>query len=247
MSVRCDFDFKMCSQSEFLKELYDNYVNTSNMSFLQAVEKFEELAEKFIRPQFSSILARSGKSSRSVDQAWRNCKGSLYEYAICRALDEILTRNTSLAQKIDVIHGSRLDAHIRNQLAISNWSDILPDVDFAIVDKVCGKVVAVLSCKTSLRERLTETAFWARELKPKNISVIFITADKDKEVTADVNRYVVMHVLDYTIITDPNRYYEIVDEWKRKYGSKLDFKNMIKKVLGFKDIMTLLQQYTMMC
>jgi hypothetical protein len=247
MDDRCDFKFRMCAESSLLKKLYDEYVKSCNKKFLEAVEEFENIAEGGIRPKLSEILASSGKTQRSVDQAWRNCKGSLYEYAICRALDEILTRDASLVQKIDVIHGSKLNVYIRSQLAIRNWSDILPDVDFAVINKNCRKVVAVLSCKTSLRERLTETAFWVGELKPKGIDVIFITTDKDREITIEVNRYIVMHVLDYTIITDPQRYNEIINEWRRIYGNKPDFNIKIRKVLKFADIVLLLQQYATKC
>lgn len=230
-----------------LKKLYDGYVKSSNKNFIEAVELFENIAEGGVRLQFSRILAGAGKNQRSIDQAWRSCKGSLYEYAICRALNEILTGDTSLAQRIDIIHGSKLDIYARKQLVIRNWSDILPDADFAIINKKCGKVVAVLSCKTSLRERLTETAFWARELKPKGIDIIFITTDKDEEITAEVNRYIVMHVLDYTVITDPQRYDKIIDEWRRSYGNKPDFNIKINKLLKFIDIISLLRQYAIEC
>jgi type II restriction enzyme len=237
----------MCGESSLLKKLYDGYVKSSNKNFIEAVELFENIAEGGVRLQFSRILAGAGKNQRSIDQAWRSCKGSLYEYAICRALNEILTGDTSLAQRIDIIHGSKLDIYARKQLVIRNWSDILPDADFAIINKKCGKVVAVLSCKTSLRERLTETAFWARELKPKGIDIIFITTDKDEEITAEVNRYIVMHVLDYTVITDPQRYDKIIDEWRRSYGNKPDFNIKINKLLKFIDIISLLRQYAIEC
>jgi hypothetical protein len=246
MGDRCDFEFRMCGESSLLKKLYDGHVRSINKNFLEAVEGFENIAEGGVRPQFSRVLADAGKNQRSIDQAWRSCKGSLYEYAICRALDEILTGDTSLAQRIDIIHGSKLSVY-KKQLVIRNWSDILPDADFAIINKKCGKVVAVLSCKTSLRERLTETAFWARELKPKGIDVIFITTDKDEEITAEVNRYIVMHVLDYTVITDPQRYNKIVYEWRRSYGNKPDFNIKINKLLKFIDIIPLLQQYAIKC
>jgi type II restriction enzyme len=248
MNDRCDFNFKMCSEGSRLKELYDEYVRKSKKKFLEAIEEFEDITEKGIRSEFSEILKKSGgKTQRSIDQAWRNCKGSLYEYAICRALDEILTGDASLAQKIDIIHGSKLNMDIKDQLIIRNWSDILPDVDLAIINKSCGMVVAVLSCKTSLRERLTETAFWSRELKPKGIDIIFITTDKDEEITMETNRYIVMHVLDYTIITDPKRYDEIINEWKKKYGNKPDFNDNIRRVLKFADIVSLLHQYATKC
>jgi len=247
MNARCDFDFRMCAEDRLLKKLYDEYVKNSKKKFLETVEKFENITENDIRPKFIERLKKSSKSQRSIDQAWRNCKGSLYEYAICKALDEILAEDVSLAQKIDVIHGSRLNTHVRNQLTIRNWSDILPDVDFAIINKNCGKVVAVLSCKTSLRERLTETAFWAGELKPKGIDIIFITTDKDEEITIETNRYIVMHVLDYTVISDSRRYDEIINEWQRNYGRRPDFEINIKKVLKFADIVSLLRQYATKC
>jgi hypothetical protein len=57
-----------------------------------------------------------------------------------------------------------------------------------------------------------------------------------------------MHVLDYTIITDPQRYNEIINEWRRIYGNKPDFNIKIRKVLKFaEDIVLLLQQYATKC
>jgi hypothetical protein len=132
MDDRCDFKFKMRAESSSLKRLYDKYVKSHNKNFLRRLKSFENIAEGGIRLEFSEILTSSGKTRRSIDQAWRNCKGSLYEYAMCRALDEILIRDTSLAQKIDIIHGSKLNAYTKNQLVIRNWSDILPDDDFIV-------------------------------------------------------------------------------------------------------------------
>jgi len=54
-------------------------------------------------------------------------------------------------------------------------------------------------------------------------------------------------VLDYTIITDPSRYKEIMLEWRRKYVNKPDFNIMISKVISFKNIITILQQYMTRC
>jgi hypothetical protein len=254
MSNRCDLRLSRCSESAQLKSLYDTYVKQSNKNFLDAVEDFENIAEGYIRPIFSKMPSISDKNSRSIDQAWRNCKGALYEYAVCKALDEILTKNPNLASKIDIIHGSQINprdhAHIKEQLFLKNWEDIRPDVDFAIINKDCkggAKVVAVLSCKTSLRERLTETAFWSRELKSKGIDVIFITTDKDREITKDFNRYIVIHVLDYTLITDPQRYKEIINELERNYAQQEDFSDKIKKIQKFSDIASLLDQYVKKC
>lgn len=252
----CDFEPRFCNTNVFseLKHLYDECVRASGKGFSNALELFESIAEGTIRPRVtgplvSRAIAKKGpvEAQRSADQRWRSCKGHLYEYAVCRALHEVIANNPQLKQKLEVVHGSKLSDFTRSQLVIRNWSEILPDVDFAIVNKSCGRVVAVLSCKTSLRERLTETAFWARELKPKGIDVIFITVDKDREIVADVNRYVVLHVLDYTIITEPSMYSSIVSEWRRRYGNKPDFKIVTSKVVSFRDISRLLQHYAAMC
>jgi len=258
MSDKCDFEARFCRTDAFndLKHLYNEHIRNNQLNFRSAIERFDSIAEGVIRPKIIEIYTpkfmaekRQDKENakRSVDQMWRSCKGSLYEYAVCKALNEILVNDPSLAQKLDIIHGSKLNALMREQLIIKNWNEILPDVDFVIINKACNKIMSVLSCKTSLRERLTETAFWAKELKLKGINVIFITTDKDKEITTDVNRYIVMHVLDYTIITDPSRYKEIMLEWRRKYVNKPDFNIMISKVISFKNIITILQQYMTRC
>jgi type II restriction enzyme len=239
MNKECDIKPRFCSEEIFkmIMKLYDDHVMSSGLSFCQAIEHFEDISERSIRP-------RSG-TGRSADQMWRSCKGSLYEYAVCKALNEILINDPFLLKKIDVIHGSKLKFHpvLKDQIVIRNWSDILPDVDFVIINKVINKVMAIVSCKTSLRERLTETAFWKGELKQRGIEVIFITTDKDGEITSDVNRYMVMHVLDYTVITDINRYNQIINEWKKKYGNMIDFNIMLSKIISFNDIVKVLHKY----
>jgi len=244
MSSKCDFKPRFCSSKVFnvIKRFYDDHIRDNRLSFRQALQYFESISEKIIRPKLGS--------GRSTDQAWRSCKGSLYEYAVCRALDEILSSDLLLSQKIDILHGSKLeyDLNLRSQVVIKNWSDILPDVDFVIVNKSCNKAMAVMSCKTSLRERITETAFWSKELRPKGIEIIFVTTDKDGEITSsDINRYVVMHVFDYTVITDSNRYEQIIEEWKRKYGYREDFCTLINRVISFNDIERILHQYARKC
>lgn len=92
--------------------------------------------------------------------------------------------------------------------------------------------MAIISCKTSLRERLTETAFWKRELEKnkEKINLIFVTTDKDNELKNDTNRYILLHVVDCTFVTDPIQYEELLRYYEAKYGSMEDFDELIKKV-----------------
>jgi type II restriction enzyme len=145
---KCDIKPRFCSEETFrmIRRLYDEHVTVNNLSFFRAIERFEDISERGIRPKIGT--------GRSADQMWRSCKGSLYEYAVCRALEEILLSDSFLLEKIDFLHGSRLESHpvLRDQVAVKNWSDVFPDVDFVIINKICNKVMAVVSCKTSLRE-----------------------------------------------------------------------------------------------
>jgi hypothetical protein len=67
MSDRCDFEFRMCRESSLLKKLYDGHVRSINKNFLEAVEEFEDIAERSVRPRFSRILADAGRNQRNID------------------------------------------------------------------------------------------------------------------------------------------------------------------------------------
>ncbi|MEM3984168.1 MAG: BsaWI family type II restriction enzyme [Sulfolobales archaeon] len=205
---------------------------------LQTVKHFESLSETKIRHNLNLFY----KNSRSTDQAWKTCKGALYEYAVFKAIKQVID-NSRLRNSLKVVKGREIYIY-RNQIAIRNWNDIFPDVDLLIVDKDNQLVKAIASCKTSLRERLTETAFWKRELEryanTKNIKVMFITIDKDDELKNESNRYIILHVIDYVVITDPTRYESLIKSYREKYGDRGDFNLLIKKIKQIDDIETLL-------
>ena len=199
-------------------------------SFLKSLKNFEFLAENEIR----RILGDYYDKERSRNQAWRSCKGELYEYAVFRFLKQIIGNDEHLKNKIDVVMGDEALSTYKDQIVIRNWSDILPDADIVLVDKINRNILAILSCKTSLRERLTETAFWKRELEKTKanfkIKLIFVTTDKDNELRTETNRYILLHVVDYTFITDPKKYDELINSYKAKYGKRDDFNELLSKV-----------------
>jgi type II restriction enzyme len=63
----------------------------------------------------------------------------------------------------------------------------LPDVDLIIFDPSDGYVLAVVSIKVTLRERIAQTGYWKLKLSDapvtKNIKVYFITPDEDGTMT----------------------------------------------------------------
>ncbi len=219
-----------------LKRGYDTIAKEKyNGDYLRAVQEFDSIAERRLR----NLLNRFYKEQRGKDQAWKTCKGSLYEYAVFKSIQEVIAKN-GLGNKLLVLMGDIALIQHRDQIVIRNWSDIFPDVDMVIVEKGTNLVKAIVSCKTSLRERLTETAFWKRELeKTKNtqyIKLIFITIDKDNELQIETNRYILLHVIDCTFVTDPNRYEKLIEAYRKKYGNREDFNQLLSRVKSIREI-----------
>jgi len=212
-----------------LKFKYDQITaqNYSN-NYLESLKNFDHIAENNLRPLLNPYYS----NQRSRDQAWKNCKGELYEYAVFKCIESVISSDQALKTRFSALLG--LSVQYRNQIAIRNWCDIYPDADILIVDNQDRKGKAIISCKTSLRERLTETAFWKRELErsqdTRDVKVIFITTDKDNELQQDVNRYIVQHVLDSVFITDPQKYTNLINHYKQKYESQQDFDELLSKV-----------------
>lgn len=69
---------------------------------------------------------------------------------------------------------------------------------------------------------------------------MFITIDKDDELKNESNRYIILHVIDYVVITDPTRYESLIKSYREKYGDRGDFNLLIKKIKQIDDIETLL-------
>lgn len=231
-------------REDVLNHLINRYDEIVTVDFqgdhLQTVKHFESISETKIRLDLNQFY----DNSRSTDQAWKTYKGALYEYAVFKAIKQVID-NSHLGNSLHVVRGREIGTY-RRQITIKNWNDILPDADLLIADKNNQLVKAIASCKTSLRERLTETAFWKRELEryenTKNIKIMFITIDKDDELKNESNRYIILHVIDYVIITDPTRYESLIKSYRKKYGSRSDFSLLIKKIKQVDEIETLLSE-----
>ena len=221
---------------DLLKRGYNKIVEVEySKDYLKAIQQFDFIAEEKLR----SLLLRFYNNQRSRDQAWKTCKGSLYEYAVFKCIQQVVTEN-KLDNKLLVLMGDDALIRHKDQIVIRNWSDIFPDVDIIIIERETDLVRAIISCKTSLRERLTETAFWKRELeKTKNtedIKLIFITTDKDNELRIDTNRYILLHVIDCTFVTDPKKYKELIEVYREKYGNRKDFSQLLSRVKFIEEI-----------
>ena len=129
-----------------------------------------------------------------TEQSWRAFKGKnlekMIEYIIT---DEV--KNLGLS----IINGNKLERKknfenkkldlLKRNLCIDygEYGLHLPDVDIIIYDDKNSKIIAVLSIKVTLRERIAQTGYWKLKLMQscvtKHIKVIFITLDEDETLS----------------------------------------------------------------
>ena len=223
-----------------LRIIYDKIASERfKNDYLEILKKFDSIAEEELR----KTLAKYYPNQRSRDQAWKTYKGKLYEYAVFRYIEQIIRKNEELNKKFSIVMGKDIMKY-KDGFVIKNWREIFPDVDLLIVKE--NKVEVIISCKTNLRRKLTKIAFWKRELErfetTRNIKVILITTNKDNKLQQDLNRYILLHVLDGTFITDPKKYEQLINDFKNKYGDKPEFPELISKVRFIADFEQFLKQ-----
>ena len=127
------------------------------------------------------------------EQSWRAFKGKNLE----RLVQDIITDEVE-ALGLKVVNGNKLErttnlpkelSQVKRNLAIDygEFGLHLPDVDIIIYNSRNYKVVAAVSSKVTLRERIAQTGYWKLKLlqdkATEHIKVYFITPDEDRTLT----------------------------------------------------------------
>ena len=148
--------------------------------------------------RYISNVLREAKDQHEKDftgndheQSWRAFKGKnlekLIQYIIADEVQDL---------GLEVINGNILErtngANLSKELSLvkrnllvdyGEFGSHLPDVDIIIYYPQTSKVVAVLSSKVTLRERIAQTGYWkiklASDEATKHIKVYFVTPDED--------------------------------------------------------------------
>ena len=131
-------------------------------------------------------------------QSWRAFKGKNLEKLIVHIIEDQV-KNLGLK----IVEGNRLERSgilsgqlgaLKKNLSI-NYGDFgfhLPDVDIVIFDPKNSRVIAVISSKVTLRERIAQTGYWklrlSKEKTTKHIRVFFITPDEDGTLASPVKK-----------------------------------------------------------
>ena len=138
---------------------------------------------------------KSPTPSKDHEQSWRAFKGKNLEKLVVHIIkDEV----ESLGLK--VVEGNTLERtssnnlpeelnHIKRNILVDygEFGAHLPDVDIIIYDPKSYEIIAIISSKVTLRERIAQTGYWKIKLSQdevtKHIKVFFITPDEDKTLS----------------------------------------------------------------
>jgi type II restriction enzyme len=138
---------------------------------------------------------KSPTPNKDHEQSWRAFKGKNLEKLVIYIIKDEIEK---LGLKI--IDGNTLEKtnsknlseelnRVKRNLLIDygEFGAHLPDVDIIIYSPKNCEVIAVISSKVTLRERIAQTGYWKIKLSQdkvtKNIKVFFITPDEDKTLS----------------------------------------------------------------
>jgi len=223
------------------------------MTFSDLLKLYEKMKVKYGKEAYKHIseLLTEAKPQHKKDfqgndheQSWRAFKGKnlekLIEYII---VDEVKSLG------LDVVNGNTLErtdgANLSKQLGLvkrnllidyGKYGSHLPDVDIIIFNPENSQVIAVLSVKVTLRERIAQTGYWKLKLATdevtKHIKVYFVTPDEDgtfsKQNQRNKGRAIVENDLDGSyVLTEAD--VELSDKVKMFDELVTDLKALLKK------------------
>lgn len=154
-------------------------------------ETYKHVSEILITAKIMHKLDWDKKPTKGNDheQSWKAFKGKNYEKLI-----QFILKNEVEKIGLKIINGNFLERsknlsteldRLKRNLAVDfgEFGLHLPDVDIIIYDPKKTEVIAVISSKITLRERITQTGYWKLKLLQsditKNIKVFFVTPDED--------------------------------------------------------------------
>jgi type II restriction enzyme len=129
------------------------------------------------------------------EQSWRAWKGKNLEKLVLYMLKkevELLGLRIVEGNKLERTSGQNLPKELgqikRNLLVdFGEFGSHLPDVDIIVYEPKTFRVLAVISSKVTLRERIAQTGYWKIKLSgddvTKHIKVFFVTPDEDNTLS----------------------------------------------------------------
>jgi len=174
---------------EDLKKLYLQKKKQFGANTYKYVSQLLKEAKEFHKKDWSKHPTPGGDH----EQSWRAFKGKnlekLIQFIITDEVEELGLKVINGNKFERTINLSRELSQVKRNLAIDygEFGLHLPDVDIIIYNPDNYKVLAAISSKVTLRERISQTGYWKLKLiqdeTTKHIKVYFITPDEDGTLT----------------------------------------------------------------
>jgi type II restriction enzyme len=185
-------------------------------AYLHISEIFNEIREEYKKEYLASPKAQKKRAqgeSPDAEQSWKPFKGANFEKLVLHIIEgEIESLNLKCVSG-NSLGKERLPTELSkvyyNLVVRYGHYSVLPDADLVIYDPKTSRVVGIISCKITLRERVAQTAYW--KLKFMNdplrmhIKGYLVTADEDGDLVKGMakpsrDRIIVEHDLDGTYV-----------------------------------------------
>ena len=157
-------------------------------------ETKEQHRKDFLKSKTAQRAKAQGRRP-DHEQSWRAFKGKNLEKLIVHIIkDEVRSLG------LEIVEGNTLErtnsANLSRELSCvkrnllvdyGEFGSHLPDVDIIIYSPKNCKIIAVISSKVTLRERIAQTGYWKIKLSQdkvtKHVKVFFVTPDEDKTLS----------------------------------------------------------------
>jgi len=156
-------------------------------------KKGREINHNFVKEIFDELKTKykteKEEEGKDANQSWNSWSGKALQSLIKFIVEDYvsslnypigITDDSSLRSKK---LSTELDKVRRNIEIFYDSYSIIPDADIVIYDKENFKIIAVLSCKASLRERVAQAAYWKLKFQyndtTKEILYYLLSTDND--------------------------------------------------------------------
>lgn len=138
---------------------------------------------------------KSPTPNKDHEQSWRSFKGKNLEKLVVHIIkDEVESLGLKVVEgnTLEKTSGNNLSeelSRIKRNLLVDygEFGAHLPDVDIIIYDPKSFEIIAVISSKVTLRERIAQTGYWKIKLSQdkitRHIKVFFVTPDEDRTLS----------------------------------------------------------------
>lgn len=157
-------------------------------AYLRISEMLAEAKARHIQDYIEAQLQK-GRSRDEIDpeQSWRAFKGKNFEKLVLYIIEDSVKAMGLKSTKDNALNRRRLSrelSEVRRRLVVHYGKyDFIPDTDIVIYNPGTYRIIAVVSCKITLRERIAQTAYWKLKLLgdpvTSPIKVFFVTPDED--------------------------------------------------------------------